>query len=181
MKIPNANHHLPCRLINPTLQVISRLLPGRQGLQRLKYWTHSKEKCYPPLSICLSGRVVNISFFECHSSRIDWHAYLWLADRLICNIIVHLCIMLTFALQTGTNCEIKQFSCGNVFKIVHTKEVTHFSWLHSSTGHHRQSTSTVSLNLSSFTVSDESCLVFLSALNGIIYWLSNPLVPAKTK
>lgn len=87
--------------------------------------------------------------------------------------------MLTFALQTGIKSEIKQFSCGNVFNIVHTKLVTHFSWLHSSTGHQRPSTSTVSLNVSSFTVADEYCFAFLTALNGTMNRSSNPLEPIR--
>jgi len=87
--------------------------------------------------------------------------------------------MLTFALQTGINFEIKQFSCGNVFSIVHTKLVTHFSWLHSSTGHQRSSTSTVSPNMSSFTVTDEYCFAFLTALNGTMNRSSNPSEPIR--
>jgi hypothetical protein len=46
---------------------------------------------------------------------------------LICNVMVSLCAVLTLALQTEANCEIKQFSCGNVFKRVQTRLVTHFS------------------------------------------------------
>lgn len=87
--------------------------------------------------------------------------------------------MLTFALQTGISSEIKQFSCGNVSSIVHTKLVTHFSWLHSSTGHQRSSTPTVSLNISSFTVTDEYCFAFLTALNGTMNRSSNPFEPVK--
>lgn len=87
--------------------------------------------------------------------------------------------MLTFALQRGINSEIKQFSCGNVFSIVHTKLVTHFSWLHSSTGHQRSSTPTVSPNISSFTVPDEYCFAFLTALNGTMNWPSNPFEPLR--
>lgn len=97
-------------------------------------------------------------------------------------VMVHLCIMFTFTLQTGTKCETKEPSCVNVFKTVHTKLVTHFSWLHSSKGHHRLPTSTVSLNKSSFTIRGESCSGRLFSQNGIsMSLLLTPMEPAKVK